>query len=219
MVLKAFLLSLCLSGCQEEKQAYTQLETVAVEEAVEETHLQDEETSEEEEQNGENLQDETVQETAAQDQVYVYVCGCVQDPGVYLLDSDARIYEAVEAAGGMTESAYEGSVNLAQVVEDQMQIYIPSEEEVLSGTSYPQTEDSSSSSGTSVSADTSDKININTATASELTELPGIGTSKAEAIVSYREENGDFSSIEEIMNISGIKEGVFAQIEDYITVD
>ena len=76
------------------------------------------------------------------------------------------------------------------------------------------------SDGADVAAPSDDsRVNLNTATAEELMTIPGIGEAKAKAIVSYRQENGDFSSIEEIMNISGIKEGLFRQMKDYIMVN
>ncbi len=152
------------------------------------------------------------QETVCQE-IYVYVCGCVKRPGVYALSLGARIYEAIEAAEGMTEEADETYVNLAQVLTDQMQIYIPSQAETASGdfirSSVPE---ESQSAGEA-------KVNINTASASQLDELPGIGPSKAADIINYREEHGSFSSIDQLMDIPGIKTGVFDQIKDLVTVD
>lgn len=145
------------------------------------------------------------------DEICVYVCGQVNDPGVYTLSSGSRIYEAIELAGGFTSDAAEESLNLADVLEDGQQITVWSVEEYEAGLS----DTSASSSGT----DSGDGlININTATADELTELPGIGDVKAAAIVAYREANGSFSSIEDIMNVDGIKEGSYEKIKDLITV-
>lgn len=157
------------------------------------------------------------------EEIYVYVCGCVNTPGVYHLEPGARIYEAIEAAGGMTDAADTGSINLALKLEDQMQIYVPSKEEVLSGAAYPGSAGSGTASGSQGlplegSADTG-KVNLNTATAEQLDSLPGIGASKAEDILNYREEHGGFTSIEELMDIPGIKSGVFDKIKDFVTVD
>lgn len=144
------------------------------------------------------------------EEIYVYVCGYVQSPGVYALGPGARIYEAIEAAGGMAEEADASYVNLAQVAEDQMQIYIPSLEETASGTFARDT------AGTEGGQE---KVDINTASADQLDALPGIGPSKAEDIINYREEHGGFSSVEELMDIPGIKSGIFDQIKDLVTVD
>ena len=143
----------------------------------------------------------------------VYVCGAVNNSGVYYLEAGSRVHEAVEMAGGLTEDAAEEYINLAQELEDGQQVYIPTLEEALEqGLSIGS---SASSSGT----DSSDGlININTATSEQLQTLSGIGESKAAAIISYREENGDFGSIEDIKNVSGIGDSTYEKIKDYITV-
>ena len=170
----------------------------------------------------ENEEDETQEETGEEeqndaadpdttdaDEFCVHVCGCVNSPGVYFLAAGSRVYQAVEAAGGLTDEAAGWYINQAAYVSDGEQIYIPSEEEAESG------DVASAAAG---QEDDDDLININTATAEELTELSGIGESKAAAIIAYREENGDFSSIEEIMNVSGIGEGTYEQFKDKIKV-
>lgn len=147
--------------------------------------------------------------------VCMYICGAVLNPGVYELSSSARIYELVELAGGLTEDADEQSVNLAQYAEDGGMIWIPTKEESAAGVTAPAAADSAASS--SAEAD-SGKVNINTADASELTTLNGIGDSKAAAIIAYREAHGGFQSIEEIMQVDGIAEGTYEKIREYITV-
>ena len=137
------------------------------------------------------------------DCIYVYVTGAVENPGVYIMQTGDRIVDAVEAAGGFTEDAAETEVNLAQILEDEQQIHIPTQEEA---------------DAQAAAEEAAGLVNINTATLEELCTLTGIGEAKAQSIISYREENGDFSSIEEIMNISGIKEGVYEKIKDQITV-
>ena len=137
----------------------------------------------------------------ASDTIFVYVCGAVFTEGVYELSSGSRLYEAIELAGGFREDAAATEMNQAEVLVDAMKIYVPTIEEVL--------ERQSSAGG---------KVNINQASKEELMTLPGVGASKAESIIRYREENGRFQKIEDIMEISGIKEGLFEQIKDLIQV-
>lgn len=138
--------------------------------------------------------------------VFVYVCGAVQKPGVYELPAGSRVYEALEAAGGLTEEADEKSLNQAELLRDGSQITVYTKEEA---SSLPASAGETAGSG---------KVNLNTAGKELLTTLPGIGDAKADAILQYREENGGFSSIEEIMQIEGIKEKVFEKIRDLIEV-
>lgn len=147
--------------------------------------------------------------------VYVYICGEVIKPGVYELSGDSRIYEAVDAAGGFTENAARECVNLASKVSDGMQITIYNREEAASLQA-----DSASVGGNAGKSGTSGSglVNLNTATKEELMTLKGIGESKAEDIIRYREKSGGFKKIEDIMKISGIKEAGFQKIKDNITV-
>ena len=147
--------------------------------------------------------------------VYVYICGEVINPGVYELSGDSRIYEAVDAAGGFTENAARECVNLASKVSDGMQITIYNREEAASLQA-----DSASVDGNAGKSGTSGSglVNLNTATKEELMTLKGIGESKAEDIIRYREKSGGFKKIEDIMKISGIKENGFQKIKDSITV-
>jgi len=140
---------------------------------------------------------------------FVYVCGAVVNPGVYELPENSRVYEAVAMAGGMTEDAGAEAVNQAEIVTDGQMLRIPTIAEVLAAQ-----EDASGDSG----ATDDGLLNINQAEVADFMTLPGIGQSKAEALVRYREEHGKFSSIEEIMNVDGIKEGVFNKIKDSIKV-
>lgn len=138
------------------------------------------------------------------DAICVYVCGNVVSPGVYEMETGMRVADAIRLAGGTSSDADETVLNLADYVTDGQRIYVPDKEEAASG-SYRQDEGSG-------------LININTAGVSELTTLPGIGQSRAESIIDYRENNGKFKNIEDIMNISGIKEAAFSKIKDYICV-
>lgn len=144
--------------------------------------------------------------------VSIYVCGAVQVEGVYELPEGSRIYEAIEAAGGATEDAMESYLNLAEVVTDGQKIYVPTKTEVEEGTVISYSDDSGSGSDSGL-------VNINTASKEELMTLTGIGEAKAESIISYRETEGDFSSPEDIMLITGIKEGVYNQIADEIVAE
>ena len=181
------------------------------ENGVEEITLTDEETEEaaENAETSENNGGEQA-DTAGQT-VFVHVCGAVESPGVYELRADARVFEAISSAGGITEDAAPDAVNQARVIADGEQIYVPTVEEAAS--------QQTGVGGTTVTKGTeSVKVNINTAGKEELMTLTGIGEAKADDILKYREEHGSFGSIEELMQINGIKEGVFNKIKDEITI-
>lgn len=136
---------------------------------------------------------------------YVHVCGEVMKPGVYELTEESRIFEAVEAAGGFTENAADDSLNLAGKVTDGMQLVVLSREEA----ELAAAEKAAESSGI---------VNLNTATKEQLMTLKGVGESRAEDIIRYREESGGFQKIEDIMKVPGIKDAGFQKIKDSITV-
>lgn len=151
--------------------------------------------------------------------IFIQVAGAVKKPGVYELPSGSRVFEAIDRAGGLAGDADESDLNQAVALEDGQKIYI-----FRQGEERPE-ESESSDSSSAAQADTSsspdpggDKININTADAGVLTRLSGIGETKAAAIISYRESNGGFASVEDIMNVEGIAEGTFNKIKDYITI-
>lgn len=143
--------------------------------------------------------------------VYIYICGEVKNPGVYTFAKEPHFIDVVEKAGGFTKKADKLSVNLAEVVKDGTQLTIEKKRKRKAA------QEEQSSHGMA-SADEAGKINLNTASAEQLMKLSGIGESKAAQIISYREKNGAFKKIEDIMNITGIKEGVFGKIKDDITV-
>jgi len=143
---------------------------------------------------------------------YVYICGAVKEPGVYAFAEGSRVYEVIEAAGGLTEDAEDTAVNQAELVWDGMMIRIYTREEAISFQS------NDGNTGTD-SIEQDGRIDINAAGVSELMALPGIGSAKAEAIVLYRNENGGFSCIEDLMKVPGIKEGVFQQMKEHIKVN
>lgn len=139
---------------------------------------------------------------------FVHVSGAVSKPGVYELPEGSRLFEAVEAAGGFLEEADCGCVNLAEEIRDGEKYHIPTIEETAAGLPEEQ--------GGAYGA--SGLLNINRAGVEELMQLNGIGKSKAEAIVAYRSEHGDFEDIEELKNVSGIGEKLFAGIKDDISI-
>ncbi len=151
--------------------------------------------------------------------IVVYVCGEVRNPSVVELPEGSRVYEAIAEAGGMTPEADDDYVNLAGELTDGVKLYIPSEDEVqsLSDKDSVMTFDTSILEESSESSKNTE-VNINTASKEELMTLPGVGESKAEAIIKYREQNGAFDIIDDIMCISGIKEGLFNKIKDRIRV-
>lgn len=134
--------------------------------------------------------------------LYVHVCGAVNSPGLKKLPEGSRAYDALEMAEGFSEEADPDAVNLAAPLTDGQQLYFPA----LGEERAPE------------SAAESGKVNLNTADEKELCTLQGIGTSRAQAILKYRGEKGGFSDIEELMQVPGIKENIFEQICDRITV-
>lgn len=161
----------------------------------------------------------------------VHVCGAVVNPGVYYLDADSLKQDALNAAGGFVDDACKEYINLAEHIKNGEQIYFPYADDVESLDILNNNEidtDSHKLSDGDESVLISEnrkaynyegRLNINFASKEELMNLPGIGGAKAEAIISYRNDNGGFKTIEDIKNISGIKEGVYNKIKDYITVD
>ena len=154
---------------------------------------------------------ENEQETQGSDveMLYIYVCGQVKNPGVYTLPEGSRVYDVFALAGGLTELAATDYWNQARLLKDGEMIYVPSKEEV---------KDQTFDSADAATTNKSDKVNINTASKEELMALPGIGETRASAILAYRQKNGPFSSIEELKEVEGIKEAVFAKIKVYIEI-
>ena len=158
----------------------------------------------------------------------VYVSGYVNNPGVYELSAGSRVIDAIDAAGGYSKEAYDNYLNLASLISDGQMIYVPSEEEVESGSIERGVASGADGSGVGGvtggngggnggnSSGSGALVNINQASKEELMTLPGIGESKADKIIAYREENGRFSTPEGIMEISGIKDGLYNKIKDKI---
>jgi competence protein ComEA len=141
--------------------------------------------------------------------VVVHITGAVPRPGVYALPEGSRVQDAIAAAGGFLAEAEKTGINLAALLLDGEQLNIPFIEGASPVLPTP---------GPTVIAATTELININTASQAELETLPGIGPTTAQSIIAYREQNGDFVSIEEIINVSGIGPGLYERIKDLITV-
>lgn len=150
---------------------------------------------------------------------YVYVCGAVQVPGVYMLHAGDRIYEAITMAGGLREDASTISVNQAEMVSDGQMIFVPTVEEANAGITMPQVSVVQDSAKENGDAAGDGKVDLNTASLEELMTLPGIGETRANDILTYRMEHGAFAAVEEIMNVNGIKEGLYNRIKDNIKVN
>ena len=163
--------------------------------------------------------------------IYIDVAGAVSNPGVITLKPESRVFEAIEAAGGLTKEANTNSINRAAVLNDGERIYIPTNDEFNkvenddpsfgnpeSVAATESTNNPSSSSKKNTDKKNSEKININSADSTELQILNGVGPSTAQKIIDYRESNGKFKKIEDIKNVSGIGDKTFEKLKNYITV-
>ncbi|QMS85628.1 helix-hairpin-helix domain-containing protein [Candidatus Xianfuyuplasma coldseepsis] len=138
--------------------------------------------------------------------IYVDLKGAVMFPGVYKVEHNSRLFQVVERAGGLIANADGNAINLSMILKDQDVIYIPTNDE-----EYPNILDQTDNNYGGV-------ININTASLEVLQTLSGIGPATAQSIIDYRTENGAFVSIDDILNVSGIGEATFAEIQEFITV-
>lgn len=151
---------------------------------------------------------EATEDTAVEDSVMVVdVKGAIKKPGIYEVPADARVNDVIEMAGGFMKQADQSMVNLAQKVQDEMVIAIPKKGE------SPNNPDAVANT-----TDTQGKVNLNKAEQAEIETLPGIGPSKAQAIIDYREENGLFQNMDDLLEISGIGEKTLENLEDYVQV-
>ena len=193
-----------LFGCEKRR---TELFTEEKQDTVSETL----DASGREEQELQSSQQITASQTG-----FVHVCGAVENPE---LAGDARVYQAVEAAGGFLPEACEEYVNQAGALTDGKRLYIPTEDEVreLSQEGKDTLTEELLLQSDSETDPADGLVNINTASMEELCTLPGIGEGKARHIISYRESTGKFEQIEDIMKVEGIKEGLFGKIRDLIT--
>lgn len=141
------------------------------------------------------------------EKIFVDVKGAVKHPGVFETTKDKRVKDLIEEAGGLLDDADTSTLNLSQKVKDQMVIYV-----LKHGEKLKQISDGGSSSSNT------DVININTANKEQLMKISGVGKTKAEAIISYREKNGDFKKKEDITKVRGIGKATFEKIKDKIEV-
>ena len=183
------------SGCKKDSEVeFTQIETgEAVEEDAEQVEVVED---------GQNIVETK--------EIYVFVCGEVRNPGVYKLCEGDRITHALLAAGGMTDQAADMYLNQAEMLMDGQKVYVPDKEEA---------EHMEAEEALIKTAIEDGKININVADKSQLMNLSGIGESRAEAIIAYREMNGAFTCVDDIKKVEGIKEGIFEKIKDKIKVE
>jgi competence protein ComEA len=135
--------------------------------------------------------------------IQVYVTGEIVHPGVFTLPSNSRVQDAITAAGGFKPDANPSAVNLAARLQDEDRVIVPSKTEIL---------DIGDPSGSQP------LININTATSNDLQNLPGIGSARADAIISYRSKQGLFKSTQELLSVPGLYPSIFEKIKDLITV-
>lgn len=149
--------------------------------------------------------------------IRVHVCGAVVQPGVVELEAGSRVEDALASCGGFAQGADRTYVNLAAWAVDGEMIYFPTLEEVQTGLVWQREQRSHKESGTD--AEGNDLVNINTADVALLCTLPGIGESRAEDIIAYRDANGPFRSCDAIMSVPGIKAGIYEEICNRITVD
>ncbi len=199
-------LGCCLmSGCA--KSSYASYEEVAEESEADSVETSVSSTPESKVQSAE--------EKTKEAPLVVYVCGAVNSPGVYELPQGARVYQAIQAAGGFCDDADQKALNQASLLTDGDQITVYTVQEVEAGQMTPA---ASPAQANSPNAAQTQKININTADQTALQSLKGIGASRAQDIIDYREANGPFQTIEDIMKVSGIKQSLFDKIKEDITV-
>ncbi|HFR3440836.1 TPA: helix-hairpin-helix domain-containing protein [Streptococcus suis] len=147
-------------------------------------------------------------------QLVIDIKGAVEKPGLYTLEADARVNDAVEAAGGLTSQADPKSINLAQKLSDEAVVYVASKDENISVVASTTT-----SSAMSQEEKTTSLVNLNTATEADLQTISGIGAKRAVDIIAYREANGGFKSVDDLNNVSGIGDKTMESIRPYVTVD
>lgn len=222
---KKFIKVLCFScicllaaACGEKENVYFQSETSVTEaQQNEETPVTDSTQISEENSTQTEPDTQSVQKVQSE-KCFVYICGAVNTPGVYEVTQNARLYEVIEAAGGLTEDAAEESVNQAREIVDGEMVRILTQEEAAKDGLEEAGERTETGVDGEAAQDSDGRIDLNLATAAELMTLSGIGQTKADSIIRYREKNGSFFSVEEIKQVEGIKEGVYNRIKDHIKV-
>lgn len=238
MLLTGMLCIFLFAGCRDEGIVFLESELKKEENAAFDAEKTDAEAiedvdSEEKAERSENIEsmsqasktdmEDTKEETEDRTSVYVHVCGAVANPGVYEMPSDSRIFQALEAAGGINADAAAEYINQAVTVTDGQRIYVPTKQEAEAANAGAaglgtDTADLWKESSQAETQTDDGKVNLNTADETELMTIRGIGEARAQDIIAYREANGGFRSIEEIMNVPGIKEATFEKIKDGIKV-
>ncbi|MEE0106763.1 MAG: ComEA family DNA-binding protein [Lachnospiraceae bacterium] len=182
------------TGCK--KQSY--LETQS---DLQEEHTKSADTTEEKKQQTEQVTE-----------IYVQIDGAVKKPGVYTFSEESRVYELIEAAGGLLPEAYDLGINQAKRLADGEKIYVYTKEEIENGAGTTDTQNPRGQTDDG-------KININTASVEELMTLSGIGETRAKDIIAYRNAHGAFSLPEDLKNVSGIGDSTYNKIADAIIVN
>lgn len=150
--------------------------------------------------------------------IFVHVCGAVKKEGVYQVKNSARVVDAIRAAGGLTKAAASYGINQAEQLKDGTQIYIPTKKEIEENRVNKPDLSGMVNVSDGSKGEHSDVVNINTATKDELMKLNGVGEAKATLIINFRETNGGFKTINDLMKIKGIKQKFFDKIKDSICV-
>ncbi|HEL1593351.1 TPA: helix-hairpin-helix domain-containing protein [Streptococcus suis] len=162
----------------------------------------------------EQTEETSTEESEELSQLVVDVKGAVEKPGLYTLEADARVNDAVDAAGGLTSQADPKSINLAQKLSDEAVVYVAGKDENISVVAS-----TTASSAMSQEEKTTSLVNLNTATEADLQTISGIGAKRAADIIAYREANGGFKSVDDLNNVSGIGDKTMESIRPYVTVD
>ena len=160
----------------------------------------------------------TVVEEVEDEFVTVDIKGAVVNPGVYRVTKNSIVNDVIVLAGGLLEEADTSNINLSKVVSSEMMITIYTKDEVANQKKAEAIVEEKNDDDSSLNEELTTLINLNTADVEELMLLPGIGESKANLIIQYRENCGPFTSKEELMYIKGIGEAIYAKLESYITV-
>lgn len=197
IILLGIVVLMMLVGCMGcKKQSYLEMQS-----DLQEEHTKSADTTEEKKQQTEQVTE-----------IYVQIDGAVKKPGVYTFSEESRVYELIEAAGGLLPEAYDLGINQAKRLADGEKIYVYTKEEIENGAGTTDTQNPRGQTDDG-------KININTASVEELMTLSGIGETRAKDIIAYRNAHGAFSLPEDLKNVSGIGDSTYNKIADAIIVN